>query len=188
MKKIHHPYPEQYEMNITTRGGIRIFVRPIKPEDAPLLVELFNSLSHRSIYYRFFGPMKNLPPAMLAKLTQIDREYDMALVALRMNGNRQTAKILGVSRLFRGQRPGKTAEFAIAVGDAWQGKGIGAVLMEKLMSIARERGVNRLWGMVLAENTQMLTLGQKLGFSVSRDFRSNQYRLEIDPQAMPTDP
>lgn len=178
-----NPYPEQYEMETTTAGGVKIFVRPIKPEDAPLLVELFGSLSRQSIYYRFFSPMKKLPPDMLARFTQIDYDRDMALVALEINGNHPMEKMLGVSRLFR-DPDGEKAEFSVVVSDPWQGKGVGAALMEKLIAIAGERGVGFLRGVVLAENTQMLTLGKSLGFSISRAELSSQYKLEIDLESI----
>ena len=178
-KTVMSPYPEQYEMETTTSGEVNIFVRPIKPEDAPLLVELFNTLSSRSIYYRFFGPMKRLPPDMLARFTQIDYDRDMALVVFAVEDGKVLGKILGVSRLFR-DSDGKIAEFSVVVSDPWQGKGIGAALMEKLIGIAKEQGVEYLWGIVLAENTQMLALGKSLGFTISRAGLSNQYKLGID--------
>ena len=178
-KTVMSPYPEQYEMETTTSGEVNIFVRPIKPEDAPLLVELFNTLSSRSIYYRFFGPMKRLPPDMLARFTQIDYDRDMALVVFAVEDGKVLGKILGVSRLFR-DSDGKIAEFSVVVSDPWQGKGIGAVLMERLIGIAKEQGVEYLWGVVLAENTQMLALGKSLGFTISRAGLSNQYKLGID--------
>ncbi len=178
-KTVMSPYPEQYEMETTTSGEVNIFVRPIKPEDAPLLVELFNTLSSRSIYYRFFGPMKRLPPDMLARFTQIDYDRDMALVVFAVEDWKVLGKILGVSRLFR-DSDGKIAEFSVVVSDPWQGKGIGAALMEKLIGIAKEQGVEYLWGVVLAENTQMLALGKSLGFTISRAGLSNQYKLGID--------
>ncbi|RLB16400.1 MAG: hypothetical protein DRG82_09230 [Deltaproteobacteria bacterium] len=178
-KTVMSPYPEQYEMETTTSGEVNIFVRPIKPEDAPLLVELFNTLSSRSIYYRFFGPMKRMPPDMLARFTQIDYDRDMALVVFAVEDGKVLGKILGVSRLFR-DSDGKIAEFSVVVSDPWQGKGIGAALMEKLIGIAKEQGVEYLWGIVLAENTQMLALGKSLGFTISRAGLSNQYKLGID--------
>ena len=75
----------------------------------------------------------------------------------------------------------------MAVGDSWQGKGIGAVLMKRLIGIASERGVEYLWGIVLAENTQMLALGKGLGFTISRTGLSSQYKLEIDLKSISKD-
>jgi acetyltransferase len=170
------PYPNQYEMTTTTKGGLRLFIRPIKPEDAPLLEGLFNSLSEQSVYYRFFTPLKTLSRDALAYLTQIDYDRDMALVAIHRT--EQEKEMLGVARLMT--KPGGTdPEFAVTVRDSWQGKGVGAALMEALLNIAKERGVESIWGSVLGVNTHMLALARKLGFHVSRVPRTNEYELRI---------
>jgi acetyltransferase len=179
------PYPGQYETTFITKGGIEIFIRPIKPEDAPLLVELFHTLSKESIYYRFFRPMKSLPPDMLAYFTQIDYDRDMALVALDQAQPKE--RMLGVARIMSFP-DGKTAEIAVAVGDPWQGKGIGAALMDRLIAIAKERGKETLCGWVLGENTQMLALARKLGFKISWDLEGHQYDIETDLRALSLNP
>jgi acetyltransferase len=178
------PYPGQYEFTTTTKGGIEIFVRPIKPEDAPLLVELFHTLSKNSVYYRFFSPMKSLPPDMLAYFTQIDYDRDMALVAFDQIQTKE--RMLGVARIMSFP-DGKTAEIAVTVGDPWQGQGIGAVLMEHLIAIAKERGKEILHGNVLRENTHMLALAKKQGFSVSWDHEDSLYKINIDLRTMSLD-
>lgn len=173
------PYPSQYEWRLVTRGGVGVFVRPIKPEDAPLLTGLFETLSPTTVFYRFFSPLKALPPEMLARFTQIDYDRDVCLVALQGEGADE--RMLGVARLMCD--PDVTiAEFAVLVGDAWQGKGVGAALLEKCMDIARERGIRTIWGKVLMENTTMIGLGKKLGFSVARDPETGHYELSIDLQ------
>ena len=177
----HHlvisPYPNQYEMTTTTKGGLKLFIRPIKPEDAPLLEGLFNALSEQSVYYRFFTSMKALPRKTLAYFTQIDYDRDMALVAIHKT--KQGERILGVARLMT--KPGGTdPEFAVAVGDPWHGKGVGAALMKSLLNIAKERGVESIWGTVLGQNTHMLALAHKLGFHVSKVPRSREYELRIN--------
>jgi acetyltransferase len=164
-------------MTTITKAGVPIFIRPIKPEDAPLLVEFFNTLSRQSVYYRFFSALKSLPPKMLARFTQIDYDRDMALVA--MDNTQPKEKMLGVAR-FMGDPDGKKLEIAVAVGDSWQGKGIGAALMESLVSIAKERGVESIRGDVLAENNHMLALARKLGFAVSWNFDSRLYEMKMD--------
>jgi acetyltransferase len=179
------PYPGQYEMKTSTKAGIKILIRPIKPEDAPLLVELFHTLSKESVYYRFFRPMKSLPPDMLAYFTQIDYDRDMALVALDQTQPKE--RMLGVARIMSFS-DGKTAEIAVAVGDPWQGKGIGAALMERLIAISRERGKENLRGYVLGENTQMLALARKLGFRISWDLEGHQYEIETDLRALSLNP
>ena len=171
------PYPEQYEEHITTTLGVDIFIRPIRPEDAPLLVALFESLSARSVYLRFFTPMKQLPHSMLARFTQIDYDRHIALVAL--SESQPDEKMLGVARVIF-DRNLRDAEFSVVVSDPWQGKGIGAGLLQRCLSIAKERGLQRVTGTVLAENTQMLALGKKLGFSIKKEQGVPEYELSID--------
>lgn len=179
------PYPSQYETTFITKAEIEIFLRPIKPEDAPLLVELFHTLSKENIYYRFFRTMRSLPPDMLAYFTQIDYDRDMALVALDQTQPKET--MLGVARIMS-LPDGKTAEIAVAVGDPWQGMGIGAALMERLISISKERGKETLCGYVLGENTQMLALARKLGFKISWDLEGHQYEIKTDLRTLSLNP
>ncbi|MEJ2024721.1 MAG: acetate--CoA ligase family protein, partial [Deltaproteobacteria bacterium] len=111
-------YPEQYEFSEKTPEGKEIFIRPIKPEDAPLLKDLFSHLSMTSRYYRFFSPMKSLSHDLLVRLTQIDYDRHIALVALTVEQRKET--IIGVTRAIAGAHK-EEAEFALVVGDPWQG-------------------------------------------------------------------
>ncbi|MBW2088782.1 MAG: bifunctional acetate--CoA ligase family protein/GNAT family N-acetyltransferase [Deltaproteobacteria bacterium] len=172
------PYPSQYEFRITHEAVGELFIRPIKPEDAPLLVQLFESLSPQSILFRFFSPLKMLPHRMLARFTQIDYDREIALVAVC--GPELNEKMLGVARVIGNIYNRKHAEFSVIVGDLWQGKGIGAELLKRCLSISKERGIEQVTGIVLPENTQMLALGKKLGFSVKRVVGESDYKLEID--------
>ncbi|MBW2574619.1 MAG: GNAT family N-acetyltransferase [Deltaproteobacteria bacterium] len=131
-----------------------LFIRPIRPEDAPLLVQLFESLSKQSVYFRFFSPLKQLPHRMLARFTQIDYDREIALVALWEPEPNE--KMLGVARVITDVYNRKHAEFSVIVGDSWQGKGIGAELLKRCLSISKERGIEKVTGIVLPENTQML--------------------------------
>jgi len=173
------PYPNEYEVHNVIKEQIKIFIRPIRPEDAPLLQGLFKSLSPRSVYLRFFSTMKSLSHDMLARLTQIDYDREIALVAF--SGLEPDEKMLGVARIMI-ERNQKQAEFSIITGDPWQGKGIGAELLKRCLLIAKERNVETVWGIVLAENTQMLKLGKKLGFIIERIPGMNEYELKIDLQ------
>jgi acetyltransferase len=168
------PYPDQFEEHTRTSEGVDIFVRPIRPEDAPLLVGLFESLSPRSVYLRFFSPMKRLPHSMLALFTQIDYDRHIALVALSESKSKE--EMLGVARIIK-DRNLKEAEFSVVVGDQWQGKGIGAALLQRCLSIARDQGLEKVTGVVLAENTQMLALGKKMGFESKKVLGANEYEL-----------
>jgi acetyltransferase len=171
------PYPNQYEEHTTTNTGVNIFIRPIRPEDAPLLVKLFESLSPRSVYLRFFSPLKQLPHNMLARFTQIDYDRHIALVAI--SESEPDEKMLEVARIILG-RDLRKAEFSVVVGDPWQGKGIGAALLQRCLGFARERGLQEVTGTVLAENTQMLALGRKLGFKIRKVPDVSEYELRID--------
>jgi acetyltransferase len=171
------PYPTQYEYREVVKDGLAVFIRPIKPEDAPALLDLFHTLSPTSVYYRFFSPMKSLSASMLARFTQIDYDREIALVALQEE--RPEGKMMGVARVI-GDPDGKKAEFAVMVGDPWQGKGVGAKLLEKCLQIAKRRGIETVWGIVLRENTQMLALGRKLGFEASRTEEPGELELTID--------
>ncbi len=171
------PYPEKYETWEVTPAGFTMFVRPIKPEDAPLMVELFNAMSSRSIYYRFFSPLKSLPESMVAKFTQIDYDREIALVAMEKEDDRE--RMIGVVRAIS-DPDRKRAEYAVAVGDPWQGKGVGARLTQLCIRIAKEYGIEILEGSVLAENREMLALARKVGFQVTRGEAANQFTLTMD--------
>ncbi len=178
------PYPNEHETRATIADAGDIFIRPIRPEDGALFLELFESLSPQSVYYRFFSPLKQISPAMLARFTQIDYDREIALVAIRESGERE--KMLGVSRVIL-ERNQKNAEFSVLVGDEWQGKGIGALLLSRCLWIAKKRGIDRVYGIVLPENRHMLALGKKLGFKMKKDGYSGDYELEIDCKAVRLD-
>jgi len=177
----HHlvisPYPGRYEYPGVTAEDLRLFIRPIKPEDAPMLLDLFDAMSSTSRYYRFFTPMKSLPHDMLVRFTQIDYDREMALVALDENQNAK--RILGVARVI-GKPDGQEGEFAVVVGDPWQGKGVGAELLKRCLRVVQERGMQTVWGTALRENRQMLKLARKLGFEVSFSADANVYEMTID--------
>ncbi len=170
------PYPEDQESAAVDKDGNAFFIRPIRPEDASLLVDHFRTLSPRSVYLRFFTPVKELSAMMLRRLTQIDYDREIALVA--MQETTVGEQMLGVSRVIN-EPGGTSAEFAVAIGDPWQGKGIGAALLTRCLKIATERGLKTVHGTVLSENTQMLKLGKKLGFKILSQ-EGGEYDLTID--------
>ena len=174
-------YLTHYEMETVTRGGVEILLRPIKPEDAPLLVELFHSLSPTSAYFRFFSQLTELPTTMLRRFTQID--YDRHIVAVASRQATDGEKVLGVVRLM-GDPDVTSAQFAIAVAGAWQKEGVGSALLERASHIARQRGPASVWGVVMAENKGMLALTRRQGFTVmkTRGSKECEVRLELrDP-------
>lgn len=177
MHLVISPYPEQYEFHIETTSGMPLFIRPIIPEDAELFVELFNTLSPTSIYYRFFRAMKQLSHKMLARFTQVDYDREISMVAIDEDSGEE--KMIGVSQVFI-HPDGKHGEFSILVGDPWHGKGIGAKLLEHVLKIAKYRGLLNVWGTVLRENINMLALGRKLGFKTKWSSDDLECELSID--------
>ena len=158
-------YPEEDETHLVTQEGVKIFIRPVRPEDAPLFQLFFKVLSPATIYSRFFSIIKELSPKMLARFTQIDYDREIALVAF--GGDSGAQRILGVARIM-GDPDGKKGEFAVVVGDPWHGKGIGSSLLQNCLSIAQRMGFQKVWGAVLPENQSMRALGKKLGFQINQ--------------------
>lgn len=172
-----NPYPKEYEKKVVTRTGLEIFMRPIKPEDTPLLLDLFDSLTTITKYYRFFSPLKVMPQDMLIRFTQIDYRKDMALVALNKTG--PEGKMLAVARFISKPDQADT-EFAVVVRDVWQGRGVGRVLLENLIVFARDRKIESMSGYVLSGNIHMLSLARKLGYQLSKMPGEDQYFVKID--------
>ncbi len=170
------PYPAEDESHLVTEEGTRLFVRPVRPEDASLFRDFAKVLSPKSIYYRFFSYVKVLSPEMLARFTQIDYDREIALVAL--DDDAQAERMLGVARI-SGDPDGKEGEFAVVVGDPWHGQGIGSTLLEKCLAIAAQRGFVKVHGIVLSENQSMLALGKKLGFQVKWSPDAGGFELVI---------
>ncbi|MGM0760471.1 MAG: GNAT family N-acetyltransferase [Thermodesulfobacteriota bacterium] len=172
------PYPSQYEYDkVIKDSGLEVAIRPIQPEDASYLVELFQTLSPTSIYYRFFRPLKTLPSDMLARFTQVDYDREMALVAFSRDQGKD--RLVGVARV-TGHIDGQKGEFAILVGDPWQGQGVGEELLKRCLDIVRDMHMEEVWGLVLPSNTGMLKLGDKLGFEKKRLPGEDVYELTKD--------
>jgi acetyltransferase len=155
-----HPYPTELEGEIRLRDGSRLPVRPMRPEDVELELAFFRGLSERSRYQRFMQQLSELPPRLLARFTQLDYDRELALVVLH------EGRFASVGR-YAPNPDGSTAEFALTVADAWQGKGIGRALLERLCSSARDAGYAALYGNILADNHDMLHLAARLGFTES---------------------
>jgi acetyltransferase len=169
-------YPNQYTAPFRLRDGREVIVRPIRAEDEPLIVALHAEHSPHTIRMRFFGMVKTLSHDSLIHLCHLHYDREMALAAVLGEGD--TVRILGVSRYYLNPETG-TAEFALVVSDAYQRQGLGRHLMQRLMDIARERGVKRLVGQVLAENGPMLGLLRSLGFSPSAPVEGQVIWMEL---------
>jgi acetyltransferase len=154
------PYPAELVERWCT-GGETLEIRPIRPEDAEAHVALFRRFSPEDIRYRFFAMLRELPAEQTARLTQIDYDREMAMIAVRGD------ETVGVARLVR-EPPGTEAEFAVAVDPAMKGRGVGRHLMERIITWARAQGLSAINGQILADNAPMLAFIRRLGFEVTR--------------------
>ncbi len=162
-----HPYPPGLEKSWQLDDDITVLVRPIRPEDATTERNFVDSLSSDSKYFRFMNHMDKISPLLLARFTQIDYDREMALVAV-LDEHTPEAKMIGVARYI--SNPDKqSCEFALTVADDWQKRGLGQKLMQRLMTIARDRGLQVMEGDVLAQNSKMLRLCTALGFHITHD-------------------
>jgi len=171
-----HPYPIHLITEEQLNDGTDIIIRPIRPEDAEIEQEFIRSLSAESKYFRFMNSIHELSLEMLVRFTQIDYHNEMALVAIfpGVSGEEE----IGVARYMTNPDK-KTCEFAIVVSDKWQGKGIARLLMQKLIDIARNRGLEVMEGQVLANNFRMLELMTSLNFQISNDTSDPGIKLVV---------
>jgi acetyltransferase len=153
-----HPYPAELESTLRLRDRREVRVRPIRPEDAGREKRFFDRLSDQSRYQRFMQYMRELPPKLLARFTQLDYDRELALVALWQD------EFVAVGR-YTPNADGATAEFALTVADDWQGKGLGRALLERLCEAARAAGYQALLGHILEANRDMLDLARHVGFT-----------------------
>jgi acetyltransferase len=156
------PYPDQYTGRFQLTDGTEVVIRAIRPEDEPLLIAFHAGHSERTIRMRFFGMVKQLSRDSLIRLCHLDYDRAMALVAEYRDAEGRP-HFCGVSRYYL-DPASRTAEFAIVVGDAWQGRGLGYHLLRRLVEVAREHGAVQLVGTVLRENTPMLKLTGEMAF------------------------
>jgi len=161
-----HPYPSHLVQHWTLPDGTDVLIRPIRPEDAELEAEFVRNLSPQTKYFRFMTTLNELPPAMLARLTQIDYDREMAFIAVTTQNGKEIE--LGVAR-YAVNPDGETCEFAIVVADAWQHRGLARKLMQVLIETARNRGLKEMRGVFLANNERMLRFVASLGFTLSDD-------------------
>jgi len=156
------PYPKKYEMTWSLKNGQEVLLRPIKPEDEPLWLVMFQGFSEESIRYRFFQILKDTPHEVRVRYCNIDYDREIAIVA-EMTKNTQR-KILGVARVSI-EPDGKSGEISFIVSDEWQGLGLGTKMVDYVLDIAKEKGVEDTYAIVLPDNSRALSLMKKIGFN-----------------------
>jgi acetyltransferase len=181
------PYPAQLETQVALTAGRRLRVRPIRPEDEPALVEMGRRSSPEDMRLRFFGAMRSIPHRLAARLSQIDYDREMALVAIAPAPDDRADEIVGVVRLI-GDPDNIQAEFAVMVRTDLKGLGLGYALMEQMLAWARSRGLVRVAGEVLPENGAMLKMARELGATVERGQDGKTVHVTFDLAARTSAP
>ena len=175
------PYPQQFVSKWKLRDGTPLTIRPICPEDEPLMVKFHGTLSEQSVYFRYFLPLKLEHRVTHERLTRIcfnDYDREIAIVATIQAPEANEEEILGVGRLFKVHGINE-AEFAIVINDQWQGHGLGTRLLGLLVDIGRKEGLERIIGHVLPDNYPMLKVCKKVGFTLNYDSFTETMRAEV---------
>ena len=157
------PYPTRYIIPWRLRDGTEALLRPIRPEDEPLQHDLFTTLSAETVRERFFSVIKEMTHEMLVRFCNIDYDREIAIVAEVRKGEER--RIVGISRLII--ESGARAQFAVLVHDDYQGRGLGHKLIDVLIGVAQEKGLEEIYGVTLSENRRMLKLVRGLGFAAT---------------------
>ncbi|MCB1825819.1 MAG: GNAT family N-acetyltransferase [Candidatus Competibacteraceae bacterium] len=158
------PYPRQLEETLSLPDGSTLWIRPVRPEDEPGFIAGFAQLSREEVRMRFMHVVKALTHADAARLTRIDYDREMALVALRQRVG-QAPGLCGVARFAHGFERAR-AEFAIVLLRDATGIGLGSLLLRRLIDHARRQGIRELFGEILRDNEPMLKLCRAMGFTV----------------------
>jgi acetyltransferase len=175
------PYPSRYEKPLALGDGTEIKIRPIRPEDEPLLVNFHNTLSERSVYLRYFHWMKleqRTEHERLTRMCFIDYDRQMAFVAERddpITGERQ---IVAVGRLVK-SHAAEEAELAVIVSDGFQRRGIGTGIVRQLVEFARAEKLQRITASMLFENRAMQKVFERLGFRIQQGADSESIEAEL---------
>jgi acetyltransferase len=165
------PYPQQYVSAWKLKDGSPIVVRPIRPEDEPMMVKFHGTLSENSVHFRYFGLLKleqRVAHDRLVRMCFNDYDREIAIIALRNEPKTKEDEIIGVGRLIKVHGV-NDAEFAIVLSDQWQGHGLGSHFLKLLLEIGRQEGNEHVIGQMLPDNFAMQRICKKLGFAMSYD-------------------
>jgi acetyltransferase len=158
------PYPSQWQRHIEVKDGWRVYIRPIRPEDEPLIHDMLKHVTMHDLRLRFFAPMKEFSHEFIARLTQLDYARAMAFVAF----DETTNDLVGVVRI-HSDSIYDSGEYAILLRSDLKGRGLGWALMQMIIEYAKSEGLKAISGDVLADNTVMLAMCRNLGFEVKPD-------------------
>lgn len=175
--------PEEFDESFQPIIGAPVTIRPLRPDDSGIERDFVSGLSGESRYNRLLGGAIKISDEYIRRLTELDWTREAAFAAITMLGDRES--IIGVARYVI-EHDGESCEFALVLADAWQGRGIGRRMLEKLMVVAAQRGIRRMHGEILSTNVSMLALARKLGFRLTRhpqDATVTRAALDLIPPA-----
>jgi acetyltransferase len=175
------PYPTQYVDRWVSTGGDELTIRPIRPEDEPMLVDFHERLSERTVYQRFFSVMKlsqRVTHERLSRISFIDYDREMALVATMIDKETGERVMVGVGRLVK--LTGGEAEFGLVVSDDYQRQGLGRELLKRLVDVGHDEKLKRIVGYILPDNTGMRHVAETLGFKLRNMPEENVIKAILD--------
>jgi acetyltransferase len=181
------PYPTQYVGPWTLKSGTKVVIRPIRPEDEPVMVKFHETLSEESVYYRYFTQLKldqRIAHERLTRMCFNDYDREIPLVAERKDPKTGASEILGVGRLSK-LRGLNEAEFALIISDHWQRQGLGTELLKRLVQIGRQEGLERIRATMLKDNHAMQRVAKRVGFTLNREAADADFSAEISLQPEP---
>ncbi len=174
-------YPTQYITPWKLADGTLASIRPIRPEDEPLMVKFHRTLSERSVYLRYFAPLKldlRIAHERLSRLCFIDYDREMALIVERAGTKTGEREILGVGRLSKIHATNE-AEFALTISDQWQRHGLGTQLLRMLVQVGRDEKLERITATILPDNREMQAVARKAGFTVEHVPGASELTAEL---------
>jgi acetyltransferase len=175
------PYPSSYVSSWTSPDGLAITLRPIRPDDEPMMVQFHHELSEQSVYFRYFGTMSLSQRTTHERLTRmccIDYDRELALLAVYADPSSHEDKIAAVGRFIR-LHGTPDVEIAVIVADSFQRKRLGTHIVSQLLGIARQEGVQRILANILPENQLMQRICRKLGFHLRHDLEDGVVKAEL---------
>lgn len=173
------PYPRELVRTVTLKDGFSTRIRPIRPDDEPRLVNLYERLSRHTAYQRFFSVLKRLPPAYAKVFANVDYQQRLAIVAER--DTPAGPELIGVGRYEPTDTPGMV-EVAFVVQDAWQGQGLGSILLDAVLRAAVARGAQQFRAFVLGDNYRMLGLLARRTEITGRKLEEGVVAVEFRPR------
>ncbi|MEM3550333.1 MAG: bifunctional acetate--CoA ligase family protein/GNAT family N-acetyltransferase [Candidatus Bathyarchaeia archaeon] len=159
------PYPRKYVEKYVLKNGVSVTLRPIKPEDETLLSEFYSCLSEETMRLRFFQVFRELPHESLTRHCNLDYDREIAIVAETEEEGKR--KIVGINMITTD--PGmKSGEFAVVVGDQWQGLGLGSKLADYAIDIGKDMGLEKIYAYISSDNLKMISICERKGFKIER--------------------